>query len=637
MSEDLSLPSPIADLILLSKSVITKLGIQNYKTQPSTHKCRILFSITNMGQSTDSRWSTFPVIIDVEADFVKIYIVFTFEGRPYSFEADDVRTVLLRYLAVVNFHHGLSMLKFASVRKTARFESCFAFPLVNRCFWHSMLYTVLLNALSSYRTFGFGLVKIVDKTENIGSKDLGGLYDACYARTANKTPVQKPKTADVKPNEVFCVDKAEELIPVKAEALGKIRGEGLEQLFDCANLQEFQDGKLFYDNSRMKDIEFAIEKSLIVSMEILGRLKNAFLLLFSKGMTFSRMPLGLIKIVVHGGAVTDFLFGFKNIDLAMANETVSLAEYKISLWKEITRFNAALFSSKIHLEKHVSRIEMLDLKMFEQKRLDDRANFIGTGGFGHVFVNKYCGVDVAIKFASQRKEDRIASAERLKHEYFVTKALRHPHILSVYGCVKYKNTLGYVMQYCDNGTLSRAIKENQFPSRKQKRKLLISIASAISHMHSRNFVHLDIKPHNILLHKETPLLGDFGLSASLFRDVNTEMKLGCTIYYSPPEQIRNGPPRKSSDIWAFGMAMYQLIAGQHPFGFLRDVSKIEKENFYHLIKDSGVRPVLSEEICRTYEIESEIMRKCWLLDPGKRPKIEIICEQIEKALKEMEE
>ncbi|OMJ75541.1 hypothetical protein SteCoe_25321 [Stentor coeruleus] len=124
----------------------------------------------------------------------------------------------------------------------------------------------------------------------------------------------------------------------------------------------------------------------------------------------------------------------------------SLNEYKLSLWKQITSFNILLSSSQIFPERALSELENLSFLSLEETLVDDRKNLLGYGGFGAVFSNKICGMNVAVKFASQRKEDLYSSSERLKHEYMLIKAMMHPNVMVVYGLIQYKNRIAYVMQ-----------------------------------------------------------------------------------------------------------------------------------------------------------------------------------------------
>ena len=132
MKEESNFSPDMKSMIEISKSVITKLGIKNFKLQPGLEKCRILFLITNMGQSIDESWSTFPVLIDVNKDYVKIYIVFTFRGKAYSFSDKELRSILLNYITMVNSNLRIGMLKFSDSKQYTRFENSFCYSRLDK-------------------------------------------------------------------------------------------------------------------------------------------------------------------------------------------------------------------------------------------------------------------------------------------------------------------------------------------------------------------------------------------------------------------------------------------------------------------------------------------------------------------------
>lgn len=621
MSENTIGTPEMRQIIEISKKVINKIGIQNYKISPSNQKCRILFLITNLGQSTDGRWSTFPVLIDVEQEYVKIYILFTLEGKTYAFTDLDMQKLLLEYITLVNYHLNIGMFKFVSTRLFVRFENCMPFKFLDPTSWYGVLYGYLTNALLSYKAFGFGFVKIVDRTENTGTKDLNYLFEVCCSRFSGGTPLRLP--SESRSYLEIPEEDPDRWVDVKGDFIAKLSQDQTTHLFDVENIQQ-KGEKFIYDNTKLLDLEEALKHGWKISIFIYKQLVNDFTMLFSKDVIFSKLPQSLIKIIVSNNRVTGYKIGFKNLDLVLTNIKFSLNEYKLSLWKQITTFNILLSSSQIFPERTLTELENLSLSSLEESLIDDRKNLLGYGGFGAVFSNKLCGMSVAVKFASQKKEDLYSSLERLKHEYMLTKAMRHPNVMVVYGLVQYKNRIAYVMQHCSGGTLNEMIKSKHKFLYEEKISLLKQIASALSFIHSKNCVHLDLKPHNIFMDCGVPYVGDFGLSASLNSDKCGEMKLGCTIYYSPPEQIRSSPPSKSSDVWAFGMTMYHLLFEQHPYGFLRDYRRIEKEAFYYLIKEQYVRPKIPEEFEKEHPIESKIMRKCWKLNPSKRPSMESV-------------
>lgn len=93
--------------------------------------------------------------------------------------------------------------------------------------------------------------------------------------------------------------------------------------------------------------------------------------------------------------------------------------------------------------------------------------------------------------------------------------------------------------------------------------LIIEILAGLEHLHSRGIVHRDLKPANVLLQGMTPRLADFGISRVLKTKHQYTVPSG-TILYMSPEALR-GKVIKSSDIWAVGVMLYELLSGDLPF------------------------------------------------------------------------
>ena len=618
--------SNINFLIDICKGVITRLGIQNYKLQPSSQKCRILFSITNMGQSMDGRWSTFPVLIDVDSQLVKVNIIFTFKGKTFTFSDPELKNTLIEYLTMVNRFLRIGLFKFTSSKSFARFENCFAYTEFPQQYWQSISSNTILSTLASYKAFGFGLVKIVDKSEKIELKDLGSVFEICSNRFSETNSNSQKGVVNLKRK----IDENEARIEVNQEIVDKISACEGKKYFDLDNLKVEESGKIFYDNTKLKDLEFAIEKAYTFTFSNFQSLMDSFMDLFSQGIQFSKVAVGLIKVQTSQKNVISFKLGFKNIDAALNSQIITNEEYQTNLWKKITSLNLTLYSIKAYPERNLY-FDSIPLIGFADTKLDDPKNLLGTGGFGTVFKNFYFDKPVAIKFPSFRKENQMATLERFRQEFLITKYLRHPNIIKVYGTVEYSETVGIVFEYCDNGTLNEAIKEKKPFSHREKLQILVQIANTLSYVHSKGYVHLDIKPHNVFFQKNEPVIADFGLSSDIYQERGSEMKLGCTIFYSPPEQIRGASPKVSSDIWAFGITMYQFLTEQHPFGFLKDYRRIEKNMFYTLINDKGERPKFTQEMLEVWPVECEIMKMCWNISPGRRPSMGQISEKLKET------
>ena len=148
------------------------------------------------------------------------------------------------------------------------------------------------------------------------------------------------------------------------------------------------------------------------------------------------------------------------------------------------------------------------------------------------------------------------------HEVTVLLALEHPNIVRSLGA----GSPGYVlMEFLDGPTLKQL-----FQSRKEGRlslsnamRIAIYIASALVHMHSRGYLHLDVKPSNIVIYRGRPVLFDLGTAR-----LCSQPRLNCSVGtndYMAPEQCEHGSVSPASDVFGFGVTLYQVLTGKLPF------------------------------------------------------------------------
>jgi eukaryotic-like serine/threonine-protein kinase len=214
---------------------------------------------------------------------------------------------------------------------------------------------------------------------------------------------------------------------------------------------------------------------------------------------------------------------------------------------------------------------------------------LGEGGMGTVFRAHDTKLNrpVAIKFLSDDMADASAR-RRFQREAQMASSLNHPHILTVHDAGEVDGRQYLVSEYLAGGTLKDWTRSNNDRGWREVVELLIGIADALATAHAAGILHRDIKPDNILL---TPTghakLADFGLAKIADArplDESTRtltegptlpgMVVG-TIAYMSPEQAAGRPLDARSDIFSYGVLLYETLAGRRPFGGTTDLEVLQ--------------------------------------------------------------
>ena len=188
---------------------------------------------------------------------------------------------------------------------------------------------------------------------------------------------------------------------------------------------------------------------------------------------------------------------------------------------------------------------------------------LGSGSFGDVWLahNMLADIDVAIKFYGTLDEKGIKD---FRNEFKIAYRLRHPNLLNINHFDVYENCPYLVMPYCAHGSVNRQI--GQMPEQ-EIWKFVLDVSGGLAFLHSQQppVVHQDIKPDNILVTSDGRyVISDFGISRT-FRTkmsrTNNSSSSG-TIAYMGPERFSEKPMIVlASDIWAFGMTLYEVMTG----------------------------------------------------------------------------
>jgi serine/threonine protein kinase/tetratricopeptide (TPR) repeat protein len=204
---------------------------------------------------------------------------------------------------------------------------------------------------------------------------------------------------------------------------------------------------------------------------------------------------------------------------------------------------------------------------------------LGSGGMGAVYRAEDTTLHrtVALKFLPESAAHTEKVYERLKREASTASALNHPNICTIYEVGEDAGEMFIAMEYIEGRTLAELIRHGPLPIEKVLR-YSSQISSALAHAHEKGVIHGDLKPLNIIVtpNGEAKIL-DFGLarrSNPLEFDRKTlettasakdDVGLGGTFPYMAPEQVEGSDASARTDIWSFGIVLYEMISGERAF------------------------------------------------------------------------
>jgi len=194
---------------------------------------------------------------------------------------------------------------------------------------------------------------------------------------------------------------------------------------------------------------------------------------------------------------------------------------------------------------------------------------IGRGGMATIYRAEQASVgrEVAIKFLHLDlvEQDR-GFLDRFHREVQIVAHLQHPHILPVYDFGDYNGRPYIVMPYLSSGTLADHLYQRGQMRLAESTRLVRQVADALDYAHAQGVIHRDIKPSNVLLDEPgNAYLADFGLAKTLQSPHITASGVVGTPDYLAPDWAAEPGLSTSSDIYALGVMLYQMLTGEVPF------------------------------------------------------------------------
>ena len=230
---------------------------------------------------------------------------------------------------------------------------------------------------------------------------------------------------------------------------------------------------------------------------------------------------------------------------------------------------------------------------------------------------------------SELRKDSKAKKRFVSGCEILEKVCDHPYIVQYLGHGKVKGDLFLAMEYCEFPNLKILISRSDPVLEQYVGNILIDVAEALEHIHDKGYLHYDFKPENILVSLNGNVrLCDFDLSRPIPETPTKMPDNPGTPVCMAPEQLRGREIDQRTDIFSFGVTMYETLTGQKPFEgkTSKDVLMQQKERSRFFAKPRDLNPSIPEDVER-------IILKCIEFEMNNRyPYINYLVAELRKAL-----
>ena len=252
---------------------------------------------------------------------------------------------------------------------------------------------------------------------------------------------------------------------------------------------------------------------------------------------------------------------------------------------------------------------------------------LGAGGMGEVYRARDTRLDrtVAIKVLPGSLAGDAQFRERFEREARAISALSHPHICTLHDVGEHNGSSFLVLEYLDGETLAARLAQGRLPV-DEALALAVQIADALDAAHRRGIIHRDLKPANVVVTKTGAKLLDFGLAKSAApvaafsgvsiaptreQELTAQGSIVGTLQYMAPEQIEGQEADARTDIFAFGVLLYEMLTGRKAFEGKSHASLIGAILKDHPPPVSLIQPLSPQSLDR-------VVRRCLAKDPDDR-------------------
>lgn len=241
---------------------------------------------------------------------------------------------------------------------------------------------------------------------------------------------------------------------------------------------------------------------------------------------------------------------------------------------------------------------------------------LGSGANGAVFKGIFNGQPVAIKMLEPSTLNDGSYRSFVKEGKLMLKlcSKKHRHFVQVHAVCVAKESPAIVMEYAEMGTLVQVLTTGPPLDLNAEFNMIIGVARGLSFLHKKDVIHRDIAARNILINAAlSPMISDFGLSREVVSgdDYSSNENDSLPLKWMAPEAIKSNHFTKSTDIWSFGIVVWEIVTkGGKPHEHM-EVTEAKIQ-----IRDYFLTPAIPPGTDPTMEV---IMTQCWYKDPDMRP------------------
>ncbi len=228
---------------------------------------------------------------------------------------------------------------------------------------------------------------------------------------------------------------------------------------------------------------------------------------------------------------------------------------------------------------------------------------LGQGGMATVFKAYHAALDryVAIKVLHPAFKEEPNFLSRFQREARVVARLEHPNIVPIYDFAEHKGQPYLVMKFIEGQTLKAHMNEKPL-TKEEAVQIVDDVGGALAYAHKQGVLHRDVKPSNVLLSPDGSIyLADFGLARMAQAGASTlskDVMLGTPQYISPEQGQGVRDLDQGTDIYSFGVLLYEMVVGRVPFNADTPFSIIHDHIYTPLPLPSAVNPNVPEVVER---------------------------------------